>query len=113
MHRQLGFDLIGMTNAHEARLCCEAEIAMATLALVTDYDCWKNDEAAVDVAAVIENLIANADLAKSLIPALTAAIPKSPGWPEHRSLDAAILTPREQWPEERRRDLAPLLGRFE
>ena len=112
MHRQLGFDLIGMTNAHEARLCREAEIALATLAFVTDYDCWKSDEAAVDVAAVIENLISNADLAKSLIPAITAAIPESPDWPEHRALDTAILTPREQWPEERITELAPLLGRF-
>lgn len=112
MHRQLGFDLIGMTNAHEARLCREAEIAMATLAFVTDYDCWKIDEAAVDVAAVIENLMANAGLAKSLIPAITAAIPATPDWPEHRALDTAILTPRDHWPVERACDLAPLLGRM-
>lgn len=98
MHRQLGLDLIGMTNAHEARLCREAEIAMATLAFVTDYDCWKTDEAAVDVAAVIGNLMANAALAKSLIPAITASTPDTPDWPEHRALDAAILTPRENWP---------------
>ena len=112
MHRQLGFDLIGMTNAHEARLCREAEIAMATLAFVTDYDCWKSDGAAVDVAAVIENLTANAGLATSLIPAIIAAIPHSPDWTEHRALDTAIFTPRDHWPAERLTELAPLLGRF-
>ena len=110
MHRRLGFDLIGMTNAHEARLCREAEIAMATLALVTDYDCWKTDEAAVDLAAVIANLAANAGLAKALIPAIAAAIPESPDWPEHRALDTAILTPRDHWPAARLAELAPLLG---
>jgi 5'-methylthioadenosine phosphorylase len=112
MHRRLGFDLIGMTNAHEARLCREAEIAMAMLAFVTDYDCWKTDEAAVDVAAVIENLMANAGLAKSLIPTITAAIPSTPDWPEHRALDTAILTPREHWPEDRVAELDPILSRL-
>src|SRR5690606_13638066 len=57
MHRQMGADLIGMTNAPEARLCREAEIACAALALVTDYDCWKADEAAVEVGGVLENLL--------------------------------------------------------
>lgn len=112
MHRQLGFDLIGMTNAPEARLCREAEIAMATLAFVTDYDCWKTDEAAVDVAAVIENLVANAGLAKSLIPGIVDAIPEAPDWPEHRALDSAILTPPKEWPADRAIELAPMLGRF-
>ncbi len=112
MHRDLGFDLIGMTNAPEARLCREAEIAMATLAFVTDYDCWNHHEAAVDVAGVIENLMANAGLAKSLIPAITSAIPDTPGWPEHHALDTAILTPREHWPAGRVTDLEPLLRRL-
>lgn len=80
-------------------------------AFVTDYDCGKIDEAAVDVAAVIENLMANAGLAKSLIPAIAASIPDAPDWPEHRALDTAILTPRDKWPVERARDLTPLLGR--
>ena len=53
MHRMIGADVIGMTNAPEARLCREAEIASAALALVTDYDCWKEDEVDVDVETVI------------------------------------------------------------
>ncbi len=101
-----------MTNAGEARLCREAEIAMATLALVTDYDCWKNEEAAVDVASVIANLQANGELAKDIIRSVIPTIPDQPGWPEHSSLGTAILTPRENWPDSLKLDLAPLLSRF-
>jgi 5'-methylthioadenosine phosphorylase len=112
MHRALGFDLIGMTNAGEARLCREAEIAMATLALVTDYDCWKEDEAAVDVAAVIANLHANSTLAKDILRTLIPTLPESPDWPEHSSLDNAILTPVPNWPSKTTQKLKPILGRF-
>ncbi|WP_411828088.1 S-methyl-5'-thioadenosine phosphorylase [Luteolibacter sp. AS25] len=112
MHRQLGFDLIGMTNAAEARLCREAEIAMATLCLVTDYDCWKTDEAAVDVASVIENLHANSSLAKDIIQTIIPMIPEEPNWPEHSSLAAAIFTPKENWPEQTRKNLEPILSHY-
>jgi 5'-methylthioadenosine phosphorylase len=112
MHRALGFDLIGMTNAGEARLCREAEIAMATLALVTDYDCWKEDEAAVDVASVIANLHANSTLAKDIIRSLAAELPDNPDWEEHSSLENAIMTPRSAWRQETAEKLRPMLGRF-
>ncbi|MGJ8632416.1 MAG: S-methyl-5'-thioadenosine phosphorylase [Luteolibacter sp.] len=111
MHRTLGFDLIGMTNAPEARLCREAEISLATLCLVTDYDCWKTDEAAVDVASVIANLHANSTLAKEIIKTLVPKIPAEPTWPEHTNLDTAILTPKEFWPEQTKKNLAPILER--
>lgn len=110
MHRALGFDLIGMTNAGEARLCREAEIAAATLALVTDYDCWKTDEAAVDVASVIANLHANSTLAKDIVKTLIPSLPEVADWPEHKALATAILTPKENWPQKTREDLAPILG---
>lgn len=109
MYRSLGFDLIGMTNAPEARLCREAEIAFASLCMVTDYDCWKTDEAAVDVAAVIANLHANSELAKSIIVSVIPKIPTEANWPEHRSLESAILTPKDLWPLETREKLAPIL----
>lgn len=112
MHRALGFDLIGMTNAPEARLCREAEIAFATLCMVTDYDCWKTDEAAVDVASVIANLHANSDLAKDIIKSLIPALPTKPDWQEHSSLDTAILTPMANWPSKTTQKLKPILGRF-
>jgi len=113
MHRLLGADLIGMTNAPEARLCREAEISMATLALVTDYDCWKTSEAAVDVQTVIENLHANSAMAKRIIRDVIARVPATPDSPSHRVLDTAVFTPRELWPPATTRDLAPLLGHLQ
>jgi 5'-methylthioadenosine phosphorylase len=112
MHRMMGADLIGMTNAPETRLCREAEISSAVLALVTDYDCWKEDETAVDVQAVVENLHANSALAKKIIRGVIPLIPKTPESLAHSALDAAIFTPREMWPEKSAADLAPILGRF-
>ncbi len=113
MHRMIGADLIGMTNAPEARLCREAEISAAALALVTDYDCWKEDENAVDVHSVIENLHANSALAKRIVRAVIPRIPHTPGSESHRVLDTAIFTPRELWPAETVEHLAPILGRFD
>jgi 5'-methylthioadenosine phosphorylase len=111
-HRMSGADLIGMTNGPETRLCREAEIAAAALALVTDYDCWKEDEEAVEVATVIENLHANSAMAKRIIQDVVARIPEAPEGPCHRVLDTAIFTPRAMWPEKTAADLAPILGRF-
>jgi 5'-methylthioadenosine phosphorylase len=111
-HRMIGADIIGMTNGPEARLCREAEIAAAALALVTDYDCWKADEAAVEVNTVIENLHANSAMAKQIIRAVVATIPETPGSPCHTALDTALFTPRGTWPEKTARDLAPILSRF-
>jgi len=112
MHRMLGADLIGMTNAPEARLSREAEIAAAALALVTDYDCWKEEEEAVEVDAVVANLQANSALAKRIVRDAVSLIPEIPNSAAHRALDTALFTPREAWPEKSVRDLAPILGRF-
>lgn len=111
-HRLIGANIIGMTNAPEARLCREAEISAAAMALVTDYDCWKEDEAAVEVDAVIENLHANSALAKRIIREVVGIIPEVPTSPAHRSLDTAIFTARSAWPEQTAKDLAPILSRF-
>lgn len=111
-HRMIGADIIGMTNGPEARLCREAEISAATLALVTDYDCWKTDEPAVDVDTVIANLHANSAMAKRIIQALVPMILFEPESDSHRSLDSAIFTPRSLWPQEMADNLAPILGRF-
>jgi 5'-methylthioadenosine phosphorylase len=111
-HRMIGADIIGMTNGPEARLCREAEIAAAALALVTDYDCWKEDEAAVEVDEVIANLHANSAMAKQIIRSLVAIIPEQPESPSHKVLDTAIFTDRALWPDQTEKDLAPILGRF-
>ena len=112
-HRMIGADIIGMTNGPEARLCREAEIAAVALALVTDYDCWKVDEAAVEVETVIANLQANSALAKRIIREVVARIPETLTSPAHRALDTAIFTAKAQWPQQTVEDLAPLLGRFQ
>jgi 5'-methylthioadenosine phosphorylase len=111
-YRQMGFDVIGMTSFLEAKLAREAEIALATLSLVTDYDCWREEEAPVNARAVFENLTANAEMAKRLLPAIIADIPKEPNWPEHRSLDNALVTDRNLWPPETFKKLQPILARF-
>jgi 5'-methylthioadenosine phosphorylase len=111
-HRQLGFDVIGMTNLPEAKLAREAEIALATLALVTDYDCWKIEEEAVTAESVIGHLHANVAAAKAILAQVIPQIPTEPNWPEHRSLDTALMTDRKLWPEQTVEDLLPLLQRF-
>ena len=112
MHRLMGADLIGMTNAPEARLAREAEISMAALALVTDYDCWKEDEEAVEVEAVVENLRHNSEVARRVLRAVIPKIPAAPASASHHALDAALFTARENWPEKTAVELAPILARF-
>lgn len=109
MHRLIGADIIGMTNAPEARLCREAEISAATLALVTDYDCWKTDEAPVDVETVVGHMNANGALARRIIRDVVSRIPTVPDDPSHRALESAIFTPKEAWPAETAARLAPIL----
>ena len=111
-NRHLGLDVIGMTNLPEAKLAREAEIALATMAMITDYDCWKVEEEPVTAQAVFENLKANAEMAKKLITQVIPKIPRTADWPEHRALDDALLTNRTYWPEKTRRKLAALSDRF-
>lgn len=111
-NRKLGFDVIGMTNLPEAKLAREAEIALATLAMVTDYDCWKVEEEPVNAQSVIGHLMANAETAKKVVADAIARIPDRADWPEHRSLDTALLTERSLWPRETVEELKGILGRF-
>ena len=67
LNRRHGFDVIGMTNLPEAKLAREAEIALATMAMITDYDCWKVEEEPVSAQTVIEHLLANAETAKKIL----------------------------------------------
>jgi 5'-methylthioadenosine phosphorylase len=111
-NRRLGFDVIGMTNLAEAKLAREAEIALATLAMITDYDCWKVEEEAVTADAVIAHLTANAAAAKNILAQVIPQIPAEPGYPEHRALDSALVTDRKLWPTDTCKKLQPILGRF-
>lgn len=112
LNRRNGFDVIGMTNLPEAKLAREAEIALATVAMITDYDCWKVEEEPVSAQTVFEHLIANADTAKRILAEAIPKVPAEPNWPEHRALDTALVTDRKLWPPATRQKLAAILGRF-
>ncbi len=111
-NRRLGFAVIGMTNLGEAKCAREAEIAYATLAMVTDYDCWKEDEAHVTIEMVVEYLRRNAAQAQAIIRASVRQIPRKPGCGCHRALERAILTDRRLWPAKTRHALQPLIARY-
>jgi len=111
-HRKMGFDVIGMTNVAEARLAREAEIALATMAMITDYDCWKIEDEPVTAKMVFENLVSNAAAAREILPRVIEQIPAVPDWPEHRSLDNSLVTQRDLWPAETVEKLRPIIGRF-
>jgi 5'-methylthioadenosine phosphorylase len=111
-NKRNGFDVIGMTNVAEAKLAREAEIALATLAMITDYDCWKVEEEPVSAQTVFGHLTANADAAKKVLVEAIPRIPLQPDWPEHRSLDNALVTDRKLWPKATVEKLGPILGRF-
>ena len=111
-HHRAGYDVIGMTNLGEAKCAREAEIGYATLAMVTDYDCWKADEAHVTVERVIEYLHRNADMAKKIIRQAISLIPAEPSWPCHEALKNAILTDKQYWPAKTKAALKPLLQKY-
>jgi 5'-methylthioadenosine phosphorylase len=112
LNRRSGFDVIGMTNLPEAKLAREAEIALATIAMITDYDCWKVEEEPVSAQTVFGHLTANAEAAKKVLAEAIPRIPTEPNWPEHSALDAAMTTERSLWPRATIQRLKPILGRF-
>src|SRR6266403_3938671 len=112
LNRRNGFDVIGMTNLPEAKLAREAEIALATMEMITDYDCWKIEEEPVSAQTVFGHLTANAEAAKKVLIEVIPQIPAEPGWADHRSLDNALVTERALWPKATAEKLRPILGRF-
>jgi 5'-methylthioadenosine phosphorylase len=111
-YRRQGFAIIGMTNLPEAKLAREAEISLASMNFVTDYDCWRLEDEPVSAQAVIEHLAANAEAARKIIPKIVDQIPSEPSWPEHRALDSALVTDRKRWPESAVKKLDTILNRF-
>src|SRR5438067_4605128 len=111
-NRRNGFDVIAMTNLPEAKLAREAEIALATMAMITDYDCWKIEEEPVSAQIVLSHLVANAETAKKVISNVVPQIPTEPNWPEHFALDTALITDRKLWPSATVEKLRPILERF-
>src|SRR5712692_6266195 len=111
-NRRNGFDVIGMTNLPEVKLAREAEIALATMAMITDYDCWKVEEEPVSAQTVFGHLTANAETAKRVLVDLIPRLPTEANWPEHSALDSALTTDRKLWPESTVERLRPILERF-
>ncbi len=111
-NHQFGYDVVGMTNLGEAKCAREAEIAYATMAMVTDYDCWKTDEAHVTVEMVIANLMKNAETAKAIVQRVLPQIPEEPNWPCHDALKNAIMTDKKLWPGKTRQKLKPILQKY-
>jgi 5'-methylthioadenosine phosphorylase len=112
LYRSWGVDVIGMTNVQEAKLCREAEICYATMALVTDYDCWHEDEQAVTVETILDVLRANAATANAVLAAAVSRIDAARGCACRAALRDAVLTRREDVPEEAQARLSLLMERY-
>ena len=110
-NHRAGHDVIGMTNLGEAKCAREAEIAYATLAMATDYDCWKEEEH-VTLAMILANLHRNADTAKKVVAQVIAQIPAEPNWKAHSALSHAIMTDRKAWPKKTIAELKPILAKY-
>lgn len=113
LYRRWGATVIGMTNLPEAKLSREAEIAYATLALATDYDCWHPDHASVSVEMVVANLRKNVTNAQAVIQRAVAKIAENPPVSKaHRALKNAIMTPLDRVPPATVEKLRPLLAPY-
>ena len=112
LHRSWGADLIGMTALPEAKLAREAEMCYATLACVTDYDCWHETEESVSAEMIIANLAQNVAAARRVVSLAVQRLPQERSCACAQALRDALVTPLELVPEETRRDLAPIIGRY-
>ena len=113
LYRSWGATVIGMTNLPEAKLAREAEIAYATLTLVTDYDCWHPDHDSVTVDMVIGNLMKNAVNAQQVIQAVVRRLSENPPPSEaHSALKYAVITPLDKAPEATKEKLRLLLQKY-
>ena len=112
LYRSWGMDIIGMTNLQEAKLAREAEICYATLALVTDYDCWHPDHDSVTVDMVIANLLQNAKTAQKIIAGAVAQLPYARTCECASALKYALITRPDAITEQTKKDLASLVGKY-
>ena len=112
VYRSWGMDVIGMTNLQEAKLAREAEICYATVAMVTDYDCWHPEHDAVTVNDIIANLTKNAENACRVVTEAVAAMPAGRSCKCGSALSHAIITDRKLVPEATRRKLGILIEKY-
>ncbi len=112
LNHKSGFGVVGMTNLGEAKCAREAEIAYATMAMVTDYDCWKVDEAHVTLEIILEYLRRNAALAQAIVAHAIPRLPTEANWPSHSALKNSIITARHCWPKPTIRKLGPIMAKY-
>ena len=112
LYRSWAMDIIGMTNLQEAKLAREAEMCYATLALVTDYDCWHPDHDSVTIDMIVQNVTRNAETAKRVIRKVLSALPIDRTCECATALSDAILTRPDVIPEQIKSELAPIIGKY-
>jgi 5'-methylthioadenosine phosphorylase len=117
LYRSWGMDVVGMTAMQEARLAREAELSYATLAMITDYDCWHPEHDSVTADQIIANLVRNAAMAQAVLVAALRRVPAA-GDPARKqcesweALRTSLVTAANLVPEQVKRDLAPLIDRY-
>ena len=112
LYRSWGADVVGMTNLQEAKLAREAEICYATLAMVTDYDCWHPGHDAVTAESVMQVLARNVATARAVLRAVVKRLPVPRACECEHALRHALLTSPERVPETLKRELEPIVGRY-
>jgi 5'-methylthioadenosine phosphorylase len=112
LYRSWGMDIIGMTNLQEAKLAREAEICYTTIALVTDYDCWHPDHDSVTVEMILKTLSTNASAAQQIIAGAVEHLPFERTCECASALKFALITRPELIPDQVKKDLAPLIGKY-
>ena len=114
LYRSWGMDIIGMTNLAEAKLAREAEMCYATLACITDYDCWHMDQAveSVSVEMIIQNLLKNVDVSKKIVKSVLPKLSKGKDCSCEHALKDSIITRPDVIPAKVKKDLELIIGKY-
>jgi 5'-methylthioadenosine phosphorylase len=112
VHRQLGFEVIGMTNVTEARLAREAEICYGTIAMITDYDCWHPEHEAVTASQIIATLNQNAENAQKVLRTAVRELPAGRSCKCGTALEHALVTDLTIVPKATKKRLAAIIGKY-
>ncbi len=112
LHRQWSADVIGMTNASEAKLAREAELCFGTLALATDYDCWNASAGDVEIGEILRLLKESTDRAQRIVRRVAGRLPAARECPCASALATALITDRASIPRARVRQLGPIVGKY-
>jgi 5'-methylthioadenosine phosphorylase len=112
MHRQLRFEVIGMTNVTEAKLAREAEICYATIAMITDFDCWHPDHKSVTASQIIATLVQNAENAQRVLREAVRAMPEERNCKCGAALKHALVTDMKLVPKATKKKLDAIIGKY-